>query len=68
MMDRLQLGQHPDTDPRFWSGYKSPKRPPPESKIPWTAIQVGALLLAASGLGFTFVLGYGLRRNRGKTI
>jgi hypothetical protein len=68
MMDRLQLGQHPDTDPRFWSGYKSPKRPPPDSKIPWRTIQVGAFFLAAVGLGFTLLLGWELRRNRGKTI
>ena len=68
MMDRLQLGQHPDTDPRFWSGYKPPKRPPPDSKIPWRTIQVGAFFLAAVGLGFTLLLGWELRRNRGKTI
>lgn len=27
MLERLQAGRHPDTDARFWDGYREPKRP-----------------------------------------
>jgi len=61
MLTRLEKGQHPDTDPAFWSEWKEPPMPVIPTKLPsqfdWHNLWIFAGLMAA-----LFVVGYTLLR------